>query len=165
MLILHIEAKSIDELRELVIEAFREQDVVKTDETQPEHNPAGPGRPVGSKDKAPRAKRGGKNAEQAPAALGTEPGTAPIKPNAAAAPATAAPVSAPATTFEAIEQTPPATQEEAKEALSALFEKQGLTVSLNVLSRFGAKRIVDLKPEQYGALVAAAKRACETGVA
>lgn len=96
--------------------------------------------------------------EQAPA--DTKPKRGRPKNPVAVAPAPNAPPPAPAAgatpeTPSAAKDAPaaPLTVKDAKDALSALVERSSLTVGMEALSRFGATRISELKPEQWAEFI------------
>ena len=91
----------------------------------------GRGRPAGVTDSKPRKRR---NQPEAPAVTPAPETTA------AAAPGEPAAQSAPGAS---------ATIEQAREALTDLFTAKGLATAQEVMSRYGAKRLQDMKPEQF----------------
>ena len=97
----------------------------------------GRGRPAGVTDSKPRKRR---NQPEAPA----------VTPAAESISSVASQGAIP----EALPQSAPgasATIEQAREALTDLFTARGLATAQEVMSRYGAKRLQDMKPEQFGA--------------
>lgn len=82
------------------------------------------------------------------------------EPASAAPPPPAPPSEEPGGVSDEGEATPPAgdgtevTKDAARDALAALNEAKGMNACLDVLSRFGVKRLGELKPETYGDFVA-----------
>jgi len=109
---------------------------------------AGPGRPVGSKDSAPRTRT--RKAKAEPINAETPAATPPAEekqPALAAAPAISAPaVSAPKLA-------------DAQAALAALFEAKGMQDSLKVLARFKVKKVQELNPADFADFIEAATTA------
>lgn len=56
---------------------------------------------------------------------------------------------------------PTATYEDAKAAVLKISKDKGRDAAVTVLSKFGVQKLPDLKPENYGALVAAVKEVLE----
>jgi hypothetical protein len=106
-------------------------------------------KPTAAKTDAPKAPRKGRSDKGKPRGAHAPAAAPEVAPAAPAAAPEVAPEVAPAAP-----EAPAATQADAQTALEKLFNAKGVEAAMGVLSRFGAGRLRELKPEMYGEFVA-----------